>query len=163
MAKNEKKKNHRTSSLSRPQGIREVKQSFLIVWEEMCTEPDYFKAFSMTMVNINAVYQGMNIISLVNKAISIRDTDTHANFLVSNMEKAGNKIIEKIKMEEVRVCIPPVIFMSMLIAIILMVGMLVMIAYFNQESIHSNDIDAILGWGIAGYTVFIVLVVWFLS
>lgn len=99
MAKNEKKKNHRTSSLSRPQGIREVKQSFLIVWEEMCTEPDYFKAFSMTMVNINAVYQGMNIISLVNKAISI----------------------------------------------------------------HSNDIDAILGWGIAGYTVFIVLVVWFLS
>ncbi|WP_300764417.1 hypothetical protein [uncultured Bacteroides sp.] len=46
MAKNEKK-NHRTSSLSRPQGIREVKQSFLIVCEGMCTEPDYFKAFRM--------------------------------------------------------------------------------------------------------------------
>lgn len=75
MAKNEKKKNHRTSSLSRPQGIREVKQSFLIVCEGMCTEPDYFKAFRMTTATIKAVGQGMNTISLVNKAISIRDTD----------------------------------------------------------------------------------------
>lgn len=75
MAKNEKKKNHRTSSLSRPQGIREVKQSFLIVCEGICTEPDYFKAFRMTTATIKAVGQGMNTISLVNKAISIRDTD----------------------------------------------------------------------------------------
>ena len=75
MAKNEKKKNHRTSILSRPQGIREVKQSFLIVCEGMCTEPDYFKAFRMTTATIKTVGQGLNTISLVNKAISIRDTD----------------------------------------------------------------------------------------
>ena len=74
MAKNVKK-NHRTSSLSRPQGTRVVKQSFLIVCEGMCTEPDYFRAFRMTTATIKAVGQGMNTISLVNKAISIRDTD----------------------------------------------------------------------------------------
>ena len=73
MAKNVKK-NHRTSSLSRPQGTRVVKQSFLIVCEGMCTEPDYFRAFRMTTATIKAVGQGMNTISLVNKAISIRDT-----------------------------------------------------------------------------------------
>lgn len=74
MAKNVKK-NHRTSSLSRPQGTRVVKQSFLIACEGMCTEPDYFRAFRMTTATIKAVGQGMNTISLVNKAISIRDTD----------------------------------------------------------------------------------------
>lgn len=74
MAKNVKK-NHRTSSLSRPQGTRVVKQSFLIVCEGMCTEPDYFRAFRMTTATIKAVGQGMNTISLVNKAISIRDTE----------------------------------------------------------------------------------------
>ncbi len=74
MAKNVKK-NHRTSSLSRPQGTRVVKQSFLIVCEGMCTEPDYFRAFRMTTATIKAVGQGMNTISLVNKTISIRDTD----------------------------------------------------------------------------------------
>lgn len=74
MAKNVKK-NHRTSSLSRPKGTRVVKQSFLIVCEGMCTEPDYFRAFRMTTATIKAVGQGMNTISLVNKAISIRDTD----------------------------------------------------------------------------------------
>lgn len=74
MAKNVKK-NHRTSNLSRPQGTRVVKQSFLIVCEGMCTEPDYFRAFRMTTATIKAVGQGMNTISLVNKAISIRDTD----------------------------------------------------------------------------------------
>ena len=73
MAKNVKK-NHRTSGLSRPQGTRVVKQSFLIVCEGMCTEPDYFRAFRMTTATIKAV-GGMNTISLVNKAISIRDTD----------------------------------------------------------------------------------------
>lgn len=41
----------------------------------MCTEPYYFKAFRMTTATIKAVGQGMNTISLVNKAISIRDTD----------------------------------------------------------------------------------------
>lgn len=36
------KKDHRTSSLTRKQGTRNVKQSFLIVCEEVRTEPDYF-------------------------------------------------------------------------------------------------------------------------
>ena len=39
------KKDHRTSSLTRKQGTRNVKQSFLIVCEGVRTEPDYFKAF----------------------------------------------------------------------------------------------------------------------
>lgn len=69
------RKNHRTSHLSRLQGTRQVKQSFLIVCEGMCTEPDYFKAFRMTTATIKAVGQGMSTISLVNKAISIRETD----------------------------------------------------------------------------------------
>lgn len=56
--------NNRTSSLSRPQDIREVKQSFLIVYEGICTESDYFRAFRMTTSTIN-VGQVMNTISMV--------------------------------------------------------------------------------------------------
>ena len=78
MSKSEKKK-RRTSNLTRPQSIREVKKSFLIVCEGMCTEPDYFRAFRMTTATIKAVGQGMNTISLVNKAISIRDADKKKN------------------------------------------------------------------------------------
>ena len=69
------KKDHRTSCLTRRQGTRNVKQSFLIVCEGMCTEPDYFKAFRMTTATVKAIGQSMNTISLVNKAISIRDTE----------------------------------------------------------------------------------------
>jgi len=66
---------HKSSDLSRRQGTRKVKQSFLIVCEGICTEPDYFKAFRLTSATIKAVGQGMNTIGLVNKAISIRDND----------------------------------------------------------------------------------------
>ena len=74
MAKRQKK-DHRLSNLSRRQGVREIKQSFLIVCEGEKTEPDYFKAFRMTAATIKAVGQAMNTITLVNKAISIRDAD----------------------------------------------------------------------------------------
>ena len=70
-----KKKDHRKSSLSRRQGVREIKQSFLIVCEGEMTEPDYFKAFRMTAATIKAVGQAMNTMTLVNKAISIREAD----------------------------------------------------------------------------------------
>lgn len=69
------KKDHRTANLSRRQGIREVKQSFLIVCEGEKTEPDYFKAFRMTAATIKAVGKAMNTMTLVNKAISIREAD----------------------------------------------------------------------------------------
>ncbi len=69
------KKDHRTGNLTRKQGTRNVKQSFLIVCEGMNTEPDYFKAFRMTTATIKAIGQGMNTISLVKKAINIRDTE----------------------------------------------------------------------------------------
>ena len=69
------KKNHRTAHLSRRQGIREVKQSFLIVCEGENTEPDYFKAFRMTAATVKAVGEAMNTLSLVNKAISIREAE----------------------------------------------------------------------------------------
>ena len=74
MAKRQKK-DHRLSNLSRRQGVREIKQSFLIVCEGEKTEPDYFKAFRMTEATIKAVGQAMNTMTLVNKAISIREAD----------------------------------------------------------------------------------------
>lgn len=74
MAKRQKK-DHRLSDLSRCQGVREIKQSFLIVCEGEKTEPDYFKAFRMTAATIKAVGQAMNTMTLVNKAISIREAD----------------------------------------------------------------------------------------
>jgi hypothetical protein len=74
MAKRQKK-DHRLSNLSRRQGVREIKQSFLIVCEGEKTEPDYFKAFRMTAATIKAVGQAMNTMTLVNKAISIREAD----------------------------------------------------------------------------------------
>ena len=69
------KKDHRTSNLTRCQGVREIKQSFLIVCEGEKTESDYFKAFRMTAATIKAVGQAMNTVTLVNKAASIRDAD----------------------------------------------------------------------------------------
>lgn len=69
------RKDHSTSNLTRKQGTRYVKQSFLIVCEGMRTEPDYFKAFRVTTATVKAIGQAMNTISLVNKAISIRDTE----------------------------------------------------------------------------------------
>jgi hypothetical protein len=69
------KKDHRTANLSRRQGVREVKQSFLIVCEGEKTEPDYFKAFRMTAATVQAVGEAMNTMTLVNKAISIREAD----------------------------------------------------------------------------------------
>ncbi len=69
------KKDHRTSNLVRQQGTRNIKQSFLIICEGERTEPDYFKAFRMTSATVKAVGQGLNTLSLVNKAISIREAD----------------------------------------------------------------------------------------
>ena len=69
------KKDHRKASLTRRQGVREIKQSFLIVCEGEKTEPDYFKAFRMTAATVKAVGQAMNTMTLVNKAISIREAD----------------------------------------------------------------------------------------
>ena len=74
MAKRQKK-DHRSSDLSRRQGVREIKQSFLIVCEGEKTEPDYFKAFRMTTATVKAVGQAMNTMTLVCKAISIREAD----------------------------------------------------------------------------------------
>ena len=69
------KKDHRTADITRRQGIRIVKQSFLIVCEGVRTEPEYFKSFRITTATVKAVGQAMNTVSLVNKAISIRNAD----------------------------------------------------------------------------------------
>ena len=71
----QQKKDHRKASLTRRQGVREIKQSFLIVCEGENTEPDYFKAFRMTAATVKALGQAMNTMALVNKAISIREAD----------------------------------------------------------------------------------------
>ena len=70
-----KKKDHRTANLARRQGVREVKQSFPIVCEGENTEPEYFKAFRMTTATVKAVGEAMNTMSLVNKAINIREAE----------------------------------------------------------------------------------------
>lgn len=54
-------------------GVREVKQTFLIICEGANTEPDYFNAFRLTSANVKAVGQGMSTLALVQKAISIRE------------------------------------------------------------------------------------------
>lgn len=69
------KKDHRTGDLTRRQGTRRIKQSFLIVCEGECTEPDYFRAFRMTAATVKAIGQAMNTTSLVNKAITIREAE----------------------------------------------------------------------------------------
>lgn len=75
MTMGRKASGHRNGGISRRQGVRDVKQSFLIVCEGECTEPDYFKAFRMTTATIKVVGQAMNTTSLVAKAISIRDME----------------------------------------------------------------------------------------
>ena len=46
------KRDHRTADITRRQGIRNVKQSFLIVCEGVRTEPEYFKArFTIRLPN----------------------------------------------------------------------------------------------------------------
>lgn len=69
------RRDRRTADFTRRQGVRDVKQSFLIVCEGVCTEPDYFRAFRLTTANVKAVGQAMNTTSLVGKAIAIRDAD----------------------------------------------------------------------------------------
>ena len=74
----QQKKDHRKASLTRRQGVREIKQSFLIVCEGEKTEPDYFKAFRMTAATVKAVGQAMNTMTLVNKAISIQISNDYS-------------------------------------------------------------------------------------
>lgn len=61
--------------LSRISGTREVKQTFLIVCEGVNTEPDYFNAFRLTSANVKAIGQGMSTLSLVQKAINIKEQE----------------------------------------------------------------------------------------
>lgn len=68
-------KKHSSSGLVRRQGIRAIKQSFLIVCEGECTEPEYFNAFRLTTASVRTVGQAMNTLSLVHKAISIKEAD----------------------------------------------------------------------------------------
>lgn len=68
-----RKNNPRTErKLTRISGVREVKQTFLIICEGMNTEPDYFNAFRLTSANVKAIGQGMGTVALVQKAINIK-------------------------------------------------------------------------------------------
>lgn len=64
---------HNECGYSRKSGIRNVKKSFLIITEGVNTEPEYFNAFRLTSATVRALGQGMSTISLVRKAIKIRD------------------------------------------------------------------------------------------
>ena len=73
MAAARRKTNPRTERrLTRISGVREVKQTFLIICEGVNTEPDYFNAFRLTSANVKAIGQGMGTIALVQKAINIK-------------------------------------------------------------------------------------------
>lgn len=63
--------------LSRISGVRDVKETFLIVCEGVNTEPDYFNAFRLTSAMVKAVGEGMGTINLVQKAIKIREQEKH--------------------------------------------------------------------------------------
>lgn len=63
--------------LARISGTREVKQTFLIICEGVNTEPDYFNAFRLTSANIKAIGQGMGTLTLVEKAIHIKEQEKH--------------------------------------------------------------------------------------
>lgn len=68
-----RKNNPRTErKLTRISGVREVKQTFLIICEGVNTEPDYFNAFRLTSANVKAIGQGMGTVALVQKAINIK-------------------------------------------------------------------------------------------
>ena len=41
--------------ITRISGVREVKQTFLIICEGVNTEPDYFNAFRLTSANVKAI------------------------------------------------------------------------------------------------------------
>lgn len=61
--------------LNRISGVREVKQTFLIICEGINTEPDYFNAFRLTSANVKAIGQGMSTVSLVQKAINLKEDE----------------------------------------------------------------------------------------
>lgn len=66
--------NHRIDrGYGRRSGLRPIKQSFLIITEGVNTEPDYFTSFRLTSASIQVIGEGMSCLSLVKKAISIRD------------------------------------------------------------------------------------------
>ena len=47
--------------ITRISGVREVKQTFLIICEGVNTEPDYFNAFRLTSANVKAIQKAINI------------------------------------------------------------------------------------------------------
>lgn len=61
--------------LTRVSGVREVKQTFLIICEGVNTEPDYFNAFRLTSAHVKAVGHGMGTLALVQKAILIKEEE----------------------------------------------------------------------------------------
>lgn len=66
--------NHRIDrGYGRRSGLSPIKQPFLIITEGVNTEPDYFTSFRLTSASIQVIGEGMSCLSLVKKAISIRD------------------------------------------------------------------------------------------
>ena len=75
MARKNKQDPRAGRTLRRSSYMREVKQSFLIICEGENTEPDYFNAFRLTSANVKAIGEGSNTVSLVQKAIRIKEEE----------------------------------------------------------------------------------------
>ncbi len=69
------KSDHRNSELSRKQGSRLIKRTFLIISEGVNTEPEYFKAFRLTTATVKTIGQAKNTTGLVKKAIGIKEAE----------------------------------------------------------------------------------------
>jgi len=74
-AKEKKRLERRKTRFSRTKNIKPVKQTFLIVCEGENTEPDYFNEFRLTSANVKALGEGYNTLTLVDRAIEIRNHD----------------------------------------------------------------------------------------
>ena len=51
--------------ITRISGVREVKQTFLIICEGVNTEPDYFNAFRLTSATVKAIGQGNTMMKVM--------------------------------------------------------------------------------------------------
>jgi len=63
--------------VSRKKPYRTIKQTFLIVCEGECTEPNYFKSFKISSANIKIIGTGYNTLSLVEKTIELMDKEEY--------------------------------------------------------------------------------------
>lgn len=72
-----KRKRNQEPDLERPEPTKKEKESFLIVCEGGNTEPSYFNKFKLVTATIKTVGEGLNTISLVERANTLSKEDSY--------------------------------------------------------------------------------------